>query len=409
MTVLREVAAAASELDPAHPSVRMGGTTQRIVRRVSGLRDPYAELKRRSNEAALRLVPGLRERIAASPDPFEAAARVAIAGNVIDFGALSIEDVPDLERATEESLAGPLAVDHLARLRAKLASARSVLVVGDNAGECVFDRLLLEQLVPGPELTYVVRSGPVLNDALRADALIAGIDELARVVTWGCDAPGALLHTCSPATRQLFDSADVVIAKGQGNFECLEAAPRSVFFLLRVKCPVVARHVGQPEGSLVALQGGQPRCTPLRRRSSASARRPGTQLAGLHLSVLKLPRVLHAGALYGDPEERVARVVRLREVALHHGKGLPEAPLLGFVFHERRLPGQPKVSFRSIHIRQLHPRVRGHLGHLAPVCERRHVQLGALHRRDADWPHPGLGTFAGRQVGLRHGLEELQG
>lgn len=255
LSVMRSVARAATDFDPKCPPVQMGRTTHRIVRQISGSSDPYAALKRRSNEAAARLLPDLRRRVAAADDPLEAAVRAAIAGNVIDFGAQSLSDVPDLEATAAECFAGPMAVDHVQELRVALGRARTVLVIGDNAGECVFDALLLEQL-EGLAVAYAVRSSPVLNDALREDAVAAGLDRLARVEEWGCDAPGALLSACRPAMRAVFDAADVVIAKGQGNLECLGDAPRSIFFLLRVKCQVVAAHLGHPLGSLVALEGG---------------------------------------------------------------------------------------------------------------------------------------------------------
>ena len=128
--------------------------------------------------------------------------------------------------------------------------ARDILYLADNAGEIVFDRLLIEQLPPG-RVTVAVKGGPVLNDATRSDAAVAGLNELAEVIDNGSDAPGTLLGDCSHSFRERFDRADLVIAKGQGNYETLSDARKDVFFLLKAKCPVIAHHLGCDVGRTV--------------------------------------------------------------------------------------------------------------------------------------------------------------
>ena len=124
------------------------------------------------------------------------------------------------------------------------------MYLADNAGEIVLDRLLIERLPKG-RVTVAVRGGAILNDALRADAEEAGLAELARIVDNGCRAPGTPLDAVSPAFRKLFEEADLIISKGQGNYETLSDVAAPLVFLLKVKCPMVARHIGEPLGSLV--------------------------------------------------------------------------------------------------------------------------------------------------------------
>lgn len=219
----------------------------RLVREVAGHGDPYAEIKATTTAAALALYPRLGEIVAASPDPFATAVRVAIAGNVIDLGVR--DDVPDLWQTVERVLAAPFAIDDLAALREAVAAADHVLYLADNAGETVFDRVLIEHL-PVP-VVYAVKGGPVLNDATRADAQAAGLADCATLVDTGSDAPGTTAALCSSSFRAAFTRAPVVIAKGQANYETLSDAGPRVFCLLQVKCPVIARDAGVPVGSVV--------------------------------------------------------------------------------------------------------------------------------------------------------------
>lgn len=223
----------------------------RIVRERTGHADPYRQAKAESTRAALDLYPRLASLAAAGADPLDAAVRVAIAGNIIDHGVS--DDVPDLWATVERVMSAPLAVDHLPELRAALAAADHVLYLADNAGETVFDRVLIEHLdIP---VTYVVKGGPVLNDATRDDALAAGLAGCATIADSGVDAPGTILELCSQELRDAFARAPLVIAKGQANYETLSEAGPTVFCLLQVKCPVIARDVGVAVGAVVVARG----------------------------------------------------------------------------------------------------------------------------------------------------------
>jgi uncharacterized protein with ATP-grasp and redox domains len=129
-------------------------------------------------------------------------------------------------------------------------ASRSILYLGDNCGEIVFDRLFIEQLIP-ERVTYVVRAAPIINDVTLEDARYTAMTDRVRVIDNGSDAPGTLLTECSQEFQEAFASTDLIIAKGQGNYETLHASDRPIFFMLKVKCPVVARHIGHEIGSYV--------------------------------------------------------------------------------------------------------------------------------------------------------------
>ena len=225
----------------------------RTIRRELANPDPCLDIKVRMNRMAEQLVPAMRERIRTHPDPREAAVRVAIGGNLLDVGAktqIAAEELPaHLDRIWSQPLRGE--VDALFDAAEQ---AESILYLADNAGEIYFDRLLLEHL-PAAKTTLAVRGRPVLNDATREDAALAGIPELVPVIDNGSDAPGTILEDCSDDFRAAFDRAGLIIAKGQGNYETLSESDRPVFFLFTVKCPLVADRVGEPVGSLVARPG----------------------------------------------------------------------------------------------------------------------------------------------------------
>lgn len=216
------------------------------VREITGQDDPLAEIKNHSTREILDLVPQLKRMITSSDDPLLMAVRLAIAGNVIDFG---VHDDYDINAEIRETLDKDFGICDIFEFRRALERAENVLYIGDNAGESVFDRLLIET-VNKPTI-YVVRAEPVLNDVTYVDAVAAGIGQVAEICSSGSRAPGTILHSCSVKFRQLFRRADMVISKGQGNYEGLSDEPRPIFFLLKAKCPVIARDIGVHAGAIV--------------------------------------------------------------------------------------------------------------------------------------------------------------
>lgn len=248
--LLREIA----EVDWLSSPPVMGQRIHRIIRRELGCDDPYRGIKDRMNRAAERLLPSLRDAVRQHADPREAAVRVAIGGNLMDSGAKTQIAADELAGHLDAIWTKPLCGDAGALFRAA-AEAHSILYLADNAGEIFLDRLLIEAL-PAEKITLVVRGAPVLNDATAEDARAAGLPEIVPVLDNGSDAPGTVLEDCSAEFRRRFESADLVIAKGQGNYETLSEAEKRIFFLFTVKCPLVADRVGEPVGAMVVSRRG---------------------------------------------------------------------------------------------------------------------------------------------------------
>jgi uncharacterized protein with ATP-grasp and redox domains len=218
------------------------------IYQVAGNPDPFLEIKQKSTEEALALYPRLKEKVESAEDPLDLATRYAIAGNVIDF---ALPHQIDLHSEVETALERPLAINHLSTLKRRISESDAMLYIGDNAGETVLDRLLIETM--GLPTVYLVRSAPVINDALEADAQEAGLDRVATIRSSGSNHAGTVLEDCSPEVQELFASAPIVISKGQGNFETLIHTTREIFFLLKVKCDLVAGHVNANVGDSILL------------------------------------------------------------------------------------------------------------------------------------------------------------
>jgi hypothetical protein len=250
--VVRAVLRAAAEMDMRTPPPAMGQRIHRLIRGVVRDPDPYREVKVKLNRLALELYPAFEDRVAAAADPFDEAVRVTIAANVIDLGAKTGAELTDVRQAMENALAGPLDGD-TSRLADAAARAHRILYLADNAGEIVFDRLLIERL-PTEKVTLVVKGSPVINDATREDAEVAGLADLVEVIDNGSDAPGTLLESCSPGFLSRAADFDLVLAKGQANYETLSDRAKHLFFLLLVKCDVLARDLEGEVGSLVVRE-----------------------------------------------------------------------------------------------------------------------------------------------------------
>lgn len=226
----------------------------RMLRRETGV-DPYRAVKQLYNRIALDRLPDLNKRASEAADPLEGGVRAAIAGNVIDFG---IYETVDVDRSIEESFQLPLDRGPYRLFAERAAASQRILYLCDNAGEVVFDRVLLEVLRGmGKDIIAVVKGAPVINDATMDDARAAGLDECAAVIDNGSDGIGTLLEACSPRFRDAYRSADLIISKGQANFETLAGErDERIFFLFKVKCPVVAGSLKRRNGDIV-IAGGE--------------------------------------------------------------------------------------------------------------------------------------------------------
>jgi len=248
--VMRQALCLACKMDLRQSPPAMAQKIHRIIRELTGEQDPYLQIKNRFNKLALGMYPELKQRIETSADPLETAVRLAIAGNIIDFGVNCVLEESRVEEIITESLTAPLDMNALGEFKSATARAKDILYLGDNAGEIVFDKLLIEQL-PCEDITFAVKAGPIINDATMEDAEIVGLTDIVNVIDNGSDAPGTILDGCSERFRRRFGEADLVIAKGQGNYETLSDVDKDVFFILRAKCPVIARHLGCEVGEMI--------------------------------------------------------------------------------------------------------------------------------------------------------------
>jgi uncharacterized protein with ATP-grasp and redox domains len=225
----------------------------RLIGQITGNNDPFYQAKVDANHTALSLWPQLKQLVEQSADGLLMACRLSILANSIDFGPNfnhgGIESI--IDEATTSSL--PLIVNDYDQFCISLSDSRTLLYLGDNTGEIVFDRLLIEEIhrVKELETYFVVREKPVINDVTMDDALAVGMDSVAKVISNGSDAPATILSQCTAELQRLFRSADIIIAKGQGNYESLEEELGNIFFMLRAKCPLVAGLLGVNVGDCV--------------------------------------------------------------------------------------------------------------------------------------------------------------
>jgi hypothetical protein len=223
-----------------------------LLNQYSNNPDPYQEAKKQSNDLVLGIYPELKAIIFQSGNQFETALRLAIAGNIIDYG---IGNYFDLQGTIDKVLNSEFAIDDSLELKQAISEAKIVLYLGDNCGEMVFDKLFIETMMH-PNLIYAVRGAPVINDATMDDAKYVGMDIVADVISNGYDAPSTILEHCSAEFLEVFNRADVIISKGQGNLEgLLGQTTKNVYFLLMVKCEVIADALGVKKGDFVVFKG----------------------------------------------------------------------------------------------------------------------------------------------------------
>jgi len=253
--MIRHVLQSISQVDLLQTPPRMVQAIHRLIREHSGQKDPYAGVKKRFNDLAMDMLPTLRTCIADSTNPFETGLRIAMAGNIIDFGVNGKLHTDVVEQTISEVLNASLDQDAISHLRQQIDQCKSILYLADNTGEVVFDRLFIERL-PICKLTVAVRGGPILNDATLADAEYIGLTDIVDVIDNGSDAPGTVLEDCSLSFQERFLDADLIISKGQGNYETLSDVDANIVFLLKAKCPVAAQGIGCGLGQWVVKHNG---------------------------------------------------------------------------------------------------------------------------------------------------------
>ena len=214
--------------------------------------DLYDEVKALSTTKALSFIPLLKSKLSKSNDKLLSATKIAVAGNVIDLAA---EVEFDLEDELVNIFDTEFAHNDFDKLQDNLKIAKNVVVLGDNVGEHIFDYLFIEtlqKLYPSIDFTYMVRGRPIINDVTMKEAKEAGFDNLCNLVDSGVNTPGFAYTRATTEARELFDSADLVISKGMGNYECLsDSHKNNICFLLKVKCGVVASSLNKDIGDII--------------------------------------------------------------------------------------------------------------------------------------------------------------
>jgi damage-control phosphatase, subfamily I len=238
----------------------MGRLTFKIISDISGIKDPYKEVKEKSNHLVLESYDEIKQKILEAEDSLLMAVKLAIAGNIIDFGVNSYINVKEeiqkvLEKEEEILEKEESSFFNFEEFRQSLEKVETILYLGDNAGEIVFDSLLLEQISRQydnkKKIIFAVRENPIINDVLKEDAYKCRINEYATVISSGSDGPGTLLDLCTQEFLDIYNSADMIISKGQGNFEALSDEKKPIFFLCIAKCSVVAEELGCNFGDII--------------------------------------------------------------------------------------------------------------------------------------------------------------
>jgi len=217
--------------------------------------DIYADMKEEASQSALKFVSTCKENIVHSKDSLKGAIKTAIAGNVIDLAA---EVMFDLDEEIKNIFDTNFAIDDFQKLKQKLSKTKKLVYLADNAGEEVFDKICIEtigELYPSIEVFYFVRGKPIINDLTITCAKNSKLDEVATLIDSGVPTPGYVQEFATKEANELFKSADCIISKGMGNYECLgEENNLPIYFLLKVKCQVVARAIGAELGDIVCKE-----------------------------------------------------------------------------------------------------------------------------------------------------------
>jgi hypothetical protein len=243
MQVMEEVKALVGSSPPEETSPVLNARVMRLLKKRLGLGDIYREVKEEYNRYLLSLEEGIQAVVEGSGDRLLAALRYAMAGNFIDFGAMNSVDREELGRLLESSQNQTIDPDRYSQFREDLCRSGRIVYLADNAGEIVLDKVLIKEIRrtrPEAEVTVVVRGEPIHNDATMKDAEETGITDIARVISNGTDIPGTDLDKVNRETRNQVENADLIISKGQGNFETLYGSGRNIYYLFLCKCSLFA-------------------------------------------------------------------------------------------------------------------------------------------------------------------------
>lgn len=244
--ILLESIKSVQEIDRYKSAPELGRVMHSTVVKFTGVSDPYSEIKRKNIRLGLKYYPFLKSFLAERKDKLYWALKIAAVGNILDSAVYGDRDMED---CLETELQKEFKICDIDLLREDLQQASSLLLIGDNAGETVFDKVLLEylkEIKPQMKMYFAARGGPVINDATVEDAYASGLNETAEIISSGCTAPGLLLQEAIKEFMRIYRNTDIIISKGQGNYETLGNEPRKIYFILKAKCSVNAGNLGVP-------------------------------------------------------------------------------------------------------------------------------------------------------------------
>ena len=240
-----------SSVDFKQPTPEIAREIHSMIKDYLNNPDPYKSEKKANNEFLLKLYPELKEKVTQSENPFKTALRLSIAGNIVDYAACQEFDIIE---TINHVLTSEFGINHSELLKQEIEKAQTILYLGDNAGEIVLDKLFLETL-NHPNVYFAVKDKPIINDATIEDANFVGINNIAKIISNGYDAPSTIIEKASGEFLDIYNKADLIISKGQGNFEGLiNNNHKNLFFLLMVKCDVIGRLIGVNKGDFVVIK-----------------------------------------------------------------------------------------------------------------------------------------------------------
>ena len=255
--LLKEVFTYLSKMDFEATTPEIIGEIFGMIKEHTNNQDPYKETRNYYNTLFSKLLPEFEKKIEQAEDSFQLAVRYAIVGNIIDFNPIHntlLEDIFDYFEKMEQL---ELAIDDSRELAEDILNSKTLLYLGDNCGEICMDKILLKkikELNPNVKIFFGVRGKPVVNDSIAEDAYAVGIDEYAEVIDNGDGSLGTVLKRTSREFKEVYKKADVVIAKGQANYECLSEEKKKIYFLLMTKCDVIANDIGVPEKKMICMK-----------------------------------------------------------------------------------------------------------------------------------------------------------
>ena len=228
-----------------------------IIKEETGNPDPYRETRIKYNQMFLERTAKLEEEIDKADDPLTEAVKYAIIGNIIDFNPIHELTVEDVEELFEKLKKEELKVNDVPALTKEIKQAGTILYLGDNCGEICLDKILIKKIRkmnPECRVYFATRGAAVVNDSVEEDAYMVHMDEYAYILSNGDSSLGTVLHRTTEEFRRIYQSADIVIAKGQANYECLSEEEKNIYFLLMTKCVVIAGDIGVPEMKMICMR-----------------------------------------------------------------------------------------------------------------------------------------------------------